>query len=123
MRPATRSGLVLPAMAAAVAIVTLDTTILNVAIPTIRRDLHTTLASLQWVIAGYSLTLGSLLIIGGRVGGEAIPSRRYVALYVPGRTSLNANRPFSSTGAVCCSGMSVSQLDAATCPSGVRLSM
>ena len=55
-------------MAAAVAIVTLDTTILNVAIPTIRRDLHTAFASLQWVIAGYSLTLGSLLIIGGRIG-------------------------------------------------------
>jgi MFS family permease len=56
------------ATVAAVAIVTLDTTILNVAIPTIRRDLHTDLASLQWVIAGYSLTLGSLLIIGGRIG-------------------------------------------------------
>jgi MFS family permease len=60
--------LVLITMAAAVAIVTLDTTILNVAIPTIRHDLHTDLASLQWVIAGYSLTLGSLLIIGGRIG-------------------------------------------------------
>ncbi len=55
-------------MAAVVAIVTLDTTILNVAIPTIRRDLHTDLGSLQWVIIGYSLTLGSLLIIGGRIG-------------------------------------------------------
>jgi MFS family permease len=64
----TRPGLVLAAMAAAVAIVTLDTTILNVAIPTVRRDLHTDLAGLQWVITGYSLTLGSLLIIGGRIG-------------------------------------------------------
>jgi len=58
----------LATMAAAVAVVTLDTTILNVAIPTISHDLHTSLASLQWVIAGYSLTLGSLLIIGGRIG-------------------------------------------------------
>jgi EmrB/QacA subfamily drug resistance transporter len=64
----TRPRLVMAAMVAAVAVVTLDTTILNVAIPTIRRDLHTDLASLQWVIAGYSLTLGSLLIIGGRIG-------------------------------------------------------
>src|SRR6266542_533854 len=46
-----RTWLVLAAMAAAVAVVTLDTTILNVAIPTIRRDLHTDLTSLQWVIA------------------------------------------------------------------------
>ena len=64
----TRPRLVMAATVAAVAIVTLDTTILNVAIPTIRTDLHTSLASLQWVIAGYSLTLGSLLIIGGRIG-------------------------------------------------------
>jgi EmrB/QacA subfamily drug resistance transporter len=63
-----RRWLVLAAMASAVAVVTLDTTILNVAIPTIRGDLNTDLASLQWVIAGYSLTLGSLLIIGGRIG-------------------------------------------------------
>jgi len=55
-------------MAAAVAVVTLDTTILNVAIPTIRADFDTSLTSLQWVIAGYSLTLGSLLIVGGRIG-------------------------------------------------------
>jgi MFS family permease len=48
-----RRWLALAAMAAAVAIVTLDTTILNVAIPTIRRDLHTDLGSLQWVITGY----------------------------------------------------------------------
>jgi EmrB/QacA subfamily drug resistance transporter len=68
VKESSRHWLVLAAMAAAVAIVTLDTTILNVAIPTIRRDLHTDLASLQWVIAGYSLTLGSLLIIGGRIG-------------------------------------------------------
>jgi EmrB/QacA subfamily drug resistance transporter len=63
-----RRQLALVAMVAAVAVVTLDTTILNVAIPTIRNDLHTDLASLQWVIAGYSLTLASLLIIGGRIG-------------------------------------------------------
>ncbi|HMC53332.1 MAG TPA: MFS transporter, partial [Acidimicrobiales bacterium] len=71
--------LVLAAMVAAVAVVTLDTTILNVAIPTIRRDLHTGLASLQWVIAGYSLTLGSLLIIGGRLGDLFGVRRSFVA--------------------------------------------
>ena len=66
-------------MVAAVAVVTLDTTILNVAIPTIRRDLHTTLASLQWVVAGYSLTLGALLIIGGRLGDLFGVRRAFVA--------------------------------------------
>jgi MFS family permease len=55
--------------------VTLDTTILNVAIPTIRRDLGTDLLSLQWVITGYSLTLGCLFIIGGRLG-DLLGTRR-----------------------------------------------
>src|SRR5215212_9688950 len=51
-----------------VLIVALDTTVLNVAIPTILRDLDTTLPSLQWVITGYSLTFATFLIIGGRLG-------------------------------------------------------
>ena len=46
----------------------LDNTILNVAIPTILREFHTDLPSLQWVITGYSLTFATLLIIGGRLG-------------------------------------------------------
>ena len=51
----------------AVLIAALDSTVLNVAIPTILRDFHTTLPSLQWVITGYSLTFAALLIIGGRL--------------------------------------------------------
>ena len=49
-------------------IVVLDNTVLNVSIPTIIRDLHTTLPSLEWVITGYALTFAALLIIGGRLG-------------------------------------------------------
>jgi EmrB/QacA subfamily drug resistance transporter len=45
----------------------LDSSVLNVAIPTILRDFHTTLPQLQWVITGYSLTFAALLIIGGRL--------------------------------------------------------
>lgn len=73
-----RRSVALAAIVAAVAVVTLDTTILNVAIPTIARELHTGLASLQWVVAGYSLTLGSLLIIGGRLS-DMIGVRRCFA--------------------------------------------
>src|SRR5207244_11563202 len=62
----------------AVLIVALDTTILNVAIPTILRDLDTTLPSLQWVITGYSLTFASLLIIGGRLRNLFGPRRMFV---------------------------------------------
>jgi EmrB/QacA subfamily drug resistance transporter len=51
-----------------VAIPVLDNTMLNVAIPTILREFHTELPSLQWVITGYSLTFATFLIIGGRLG-------------------------------------------------------
>ena len=44
-----------------VAIPVLDNTILNVAIPTILREFHTDLPSLQWVITGYSLTFATFL--------------------------------------------------------------
>src|SRR5438874_8540008 len=49
-------------------IVVMDNTVLNVSIPTILRELHTTLPSLEWVITGYALTFAALLIIGGRLG-------------------------------------------------------
>jgi len=49
-------------------IVVLDNTVLNVAIPTILREFHTTVPSLEWVITGYALTFATFLIIGGRLG-------------------------------------------------------
>jgi EmrB/QacA subfamily drug resistance transporter len=52
----------------ALAIIILDTTILNVAFSSIIRDLHTDIQSLQWVITAYSLVLASLTIAGGRMG-------------------------------------------------------
>lgn len=52
----------------AVLIAALDSTVLNVAIPTILSEFHTTLPVLQWVITGYSLTFAAFLIIGGRLG-------------------------------------------------------
>jgi EmrB/QacA subfamily drug resistance transporter len=46
-------------------IVGLDTTIVNVALPSIGRDLHATVAGLQWTIDGYTLVLASLLMLSG----------------------------------------------------------
>lgn len=46
----------------------LDSTIVNVAIPSIQANLHATYATIQWLIAGYSLTFALLLITGGRMG-------------------------------------------------------
>jgi EmrB/QacA subfamily drug resistance transporter len=43
-----------------------DASIVNVALPSIRRDLHFSLASLQWVLSGYLLTYGGFTLLGGR---------------------------------------------------------
>lgn len=63
-----RRWITLGILVSAALIVALDTTVLNVAIPTILREFHTDLNSLQWVISGYSLTFATFLIIGGRLG-------------------------------------------------------
>lgn len=46
----------------------LDTTIVNIAIPSIQHNLGASFASIQWMIAGYALTFAVLLITGGRMG-------------------------------------------------------
>src|SRR3954463_14651270 len=43
-----------------------DLTIVNVALPTIGRDLHFSESGLQWVVTAYGLTFGGLLLLGGR---------------------------------------------------------
>jgi len=52
----------------ALAIIIIDTTLLNVSLETLIRELHTTIQSLQWVISAYSLTLAALTVTGGRMG-------------------------------------------------------
>ena len=46
----------------------LDSTIANVALPTIGRDLGASRSLLQWIISGYILTLASLILLGDRFG-------------------------------------------------------
>ncbi|WP_404352994.1 MFS transporter [Phycicoccus jejuensis] len=48
--------------------VLLDVTIVNVAIPSIRTGLDTSAGGVQWVVSGYALALGLMLVIGGRLG-------------------------------------------------------
>src|SRR2546423_2404712 len=46
----------------------LDGTVVNVAVPTIGRDLHASTSALQWILNGYLLTLASLILLGGSLG-------------------------------------------------------
>ncbi len=49
-------------------VVGLDNTVVNLALPAIRRDLGSSLSGLQWVIDSYTLVLASLLMLGGSIG-------------------------------------------------------
>jgi EmrB/QacA subfamily drug resistance transporter len=48
--------------------IVLDTTIVNVALPSIRSDLRFSQTSLAWVVNGYMLSFGGFLLLGGRLG-------------------------------------------------------
>ncbi len=60
-----RRFLVLAVCSMSLLIVGLDTTIVNVALPSIRRDLHASVSGLQWTIDAYTLVLASLLMLSG----------------------------------------------------------
>jgi EmrB/QacA subfamily drug resistance transporter len=90
--PAARNlGLALGLVVAAQFVLQLDFSIVNIAIPTIKRELHFAPADLQWIITGYALTFGSLLLFGGRVG-DRFGHRRVLlfGLAAFGVTSLTA---------------------------------
>ncbi|MFZ0168159.1 MAG: MFS transporter [Candidatus Dormiibacterota bacterium] len=70
VRPPAQShlGLALAVIATTQLMVVLDATIVNIALPSIRRELGFSGPNLEWVITAYALTFGGLLLLGGRTG-------------------------------------------------------
>ena len=66
--PAHRTWAPLAVMLTGTFMIVLDFFIVNVAIPSIQRDLHTGPAGIEWVVTAYGLTYGVGLITGGRLG-------------------------------------------------------
>jgi EmrB/QacA subfamily drug resistance transporter len=58
----------LGAMCSALFMLMLDNTVVNVALPSIQRDLGTSIGELEWTVNGYTLSLAVLLVTGGRLG-------------------------------------------------------
>ncbi len=56
----------------------LDSTVVNVALPSIGRDLHVGLADLQWTVTAYTLTLSAFLLLGGSLGDRYGRRRLFV---------------------------------------------
>src|ERR1044072_3971810 len=68
--PRTRPWLLLVFCCLSLLIVGMDVTIVNVALPSIRRDFGASVASLQWTTAAYTVVLASLLLLGGSTRGR-----------------------------------------------------
>src|SRR5271163_813898 len=60
-------SLILLALCLAAFIINLDTTIVNVALPTLSRELHATTSQLQWVVDAYNLVFAALLLVSGNL--------------------------------------------------------
>ena len=92
---ATRRGKLLLLLLCAVQFLdVVDSSIMNVALPSIRRDLHFSAQDLQWVLSGYLVTYGGLLLLGGRAG-DLLGRRR---LLVAGTALLAGRRPGRELG-------------------------
>jgi EmrB/QacA subfamily drug resistance transporter len=75
----------------------IDVTIVNVALPTIRRDLHASATQLEWVVSGYMLAFAAALIVAGSMGDKFGRKRLFLlGVGVFGAASLCAG--LSSTG-------------------------
>jgi len=91
----------------------LDGTVVNAALPAIANDLHANLGDLQWVLTGYLLTLGSLLVLGGSLGDRY--GRRKIF-----RIGVVA---FAATSLVCAVAPDIDSLIAARCLQGVAAAL
>lgn len=90
-------------------VVGLDSTVVNVALPSIASDLGGGLAGQQWVVNAYMLALGSLILIGGSLG-DLLGERRVFAIGVAG---------FGVVSVVCAAAPSIEVLIAGRALQGV----
>jgi hypothetical protein len=73
-----RAAFVISLICAAQFVLQLDFSIVNVALPSIQRELGMPAAELQWIVTGYALAFGSLLLAGGRLA-DLLGRRRLLA--------------------------------------------
>jgi EmrB/QacA subfamily drug resistance transporter len=76
---ANRKWLTLAAVSVGLFMIMLDNTVVNVALPSIQRELESDLSELEWIVTGYALTFASLMLVGGKVA-DAYGRRRIFVL-------------------------------------------
>src|SRR2546425_12838725 len=102
-----RRWLALGVIVTAQFMVVLDISIVNVALPSIKTDLHFSQESLQWVITAYSIFFGGFLLLGGRLADLLGRRRLFMAgglvfsgTCAPGGGVRGAGRPVLVPGVV-----------------------
>src|SRR5580698_9545574 len=92
-------------------VIVVDTTIVNVALPTFARDLHASSSGLQWIVDAYTLTFAALLLLAGTIadrygrhhalaGGLAVfGAGSLIAAFTGTTTELIATRVLMGVGA------------------------
>jgi len=65
--PENKKWWTLAAVSVGLFMIMLDNTVVNVALPSMRRSLHLSLADLEWVVAGYALTFAAFMLTGGKL--------------------------------------------------------
>src|SRR5208282_5437775 len=75
----SRRWLALAVLCLSLLIVTLDNTVLNVALPTLVRDLHATTTELQWIVDAYVIVFAGLLLVAGSVADRVGRKRTFIA--------------------------------------------
>jgi MFS family permease len=77
--PARTGGTILLTLASAQFLMTLDTSVMNVSIATVAKDVHTTVTGIQTAITFYTLVMATLMITGGKLG-EILGHKRAFAI-------------------------------------------
>src|SRR5271165_3371211 len=109
MRSPSSAPWVLIVAIAGSAMVFIDGTAVNVALPTLQRDLRADAASVQWVVEGYSLVLSAFILIGGALGDRF--GRR--------RTFLLGIGLFAVGSLLCALSQNIVELNMARCVQGL----
>src|SRR6266566_6893118 len=65
--PENKKWWTLAAVSVGLFMIMLDNTVVNVALPSMRRSLHLSLADLEWIVAGYALTFAAFMLTGGKL--------------------------------------------------------
>jgi EmrB/QacA subfamily drug resistance transporter len=78
-RSSSRRWLALAVLCVSLLIVNLDNTVLNVALPTLVRDLHATSSQLQWIVDSYALVFAGLLLVAGSLADRVGRKRTFLA--------------------------------------------